>query len=176
MTELRQIYEARYNNVLISVADHLEVYIKDVFTDFQRIDRIVARAKSIDRFMEKAHKSVNGNPKYTNPLDQIQDQIGARIVTFYKDDVNRVSDEVQKYFRNIEAQNIIPESDSEFGYFGKHYVLLFPTDISYNLPEGTPPFFELQIKTLFQHSWSEANHDLGYKPNDTLNSGFKQKI
>jgi GTP pyrophosphokinase len=22
----------------------------------------------------------------------------------------------------------------------------------------------LQIKTLFQHAWSEANHDLGYKP------------
>ncbi|WP_244619298.1 hypothetical protein [Rhizobium sp. 18055] len=34
-----------------------------------------------------------------------------------------------------------------------------------------PNFFEIQVKTLFQHAWSEANHDLGYKPeSDRLTS------
>jgi putative GTP pyrophosphokinase len=40
-----------------------------------------------------------------------------------------------------------------------------------------PDFFELQIKTLFQHAWSEADHDLGYKPGSTpLNSEEKRKL
>ena len=176
MTELRKEYETRYSNVLVSVADQLEVLIKDFFNSFQRIDRIVARAKSVDRFIEKAQKEINGIPKYTDPLNQIQDQIGVRIVTFYKDDVDRVGNEVMTYFRHIEAKNLIPESESEFGYFGKHYILLLPLDITKTISEDIPPFFELQIKTLFQHSWSEANHDLGYKPSENLGSDFKRKI
>lgn len=37
-------------------------------------------------------------------------------------------------------------------------------------------FFELQIKTLFQHAWSESEHDLGYKPTTTLSSDQKRRL
>ena len=37
-----------------------------------------------------------------------------------------------------------------------------------------PGFFELQIKTLFQHAWSEANHDLGYKPETPFDTNQKR--
>ena len=40
-----------------------------------------------------------------------------------------------------------------------------------------PGFFELQIKTLFQHAWAEADHDLGYKPGTVpLTSAQRRKI
>jgi ppGpp synthetase/RelA/SpoT-type nucleotidyltranferase len=29
-------------------------------------------------------------------------------------------------------------------------------------------FFELQVKTAFWHAWSEADHDVGYKPTQEL--------
>ena len=160
-------YRARYDKVLFPIANKLEEFLKDILSDQPRIDRISTRPKSIARFMGKAKTLTSvGTPKYEDPLHQIQDQIGARIITFYKDDVERISDEVQRYFHAIESKNMLPENDWEFGYFGNHHVLLLPVDlIDPGFDQGLVPFcFELQIKTLFQHAWSEANHDLGYKP------------
>jgi len=35
---------------------------------------------------------------------------------------------VETYFRVAEAKLLSPDSEWEFGYFGKHYILLIPTD------------------------------------------------
>jgi putative GTP pyrophosphokinase len=144
-----------------------------------RIDRVTARPKSIDRFLAKARKVENGKPKYAEPLRQIQDQVGARVITFYWSDVERISAVVERYYRPIEARNLVPESEWEFGYFGRHYILLIPNDvIAPSMDrELIPEFFELQVKTLFQHAWSEAEHDLGYKPGAVpLTSDEKRRL
>jgi ppGpp synthetase/RelA/SpoT-type nucleotidyltranferase len=140
-----------------------------------RIDRISARPKSIDRFLAKAAKETpnGGGFKYEHPLHQIQDQVGARVIVFYKSDVQRISDILLKYLRPTETKDLVPTSEWQFGYFGRHFVCLFPREIVDSSWPDTlvPEFFELQIKTLFQHAWSESNHDLGYKPDgDSLTS------
>jgi putative GTP pyrophosphokinase len=132
------------------------------------IDRIAARPKDIDRFVAKATKLEDRKPKYGEPLEQIQDQIGARIITFYQADVTRLDPIVKRWFNPIEFRDHVPESEWEFGYFGRHYVLAIPSDvIDDNWDKDLiPRFFELQVKTLFEHAWSEAEHDLGYKPGE----------
>jgi ppGpp synthetase/RelA/SpoT-type nucleotidyltranferase len=40
----------------------------------------------------------------------------------------------------------------------------------------TPQFFELQVKTLFQHAWSEAEHDLAYKPSEPITPHQQRQI
>jgi ppGpp synthetase/RelA/SpoT-type nucleotidyltranferase len=166
--ELEAAYRHRYDMVLVRLADALSAHISNCMTEQPRIDRITARAKSIGRFINKARSLKDGKMKYSDPLGQIQDQIGARIVVFYKSDVERVNSHVKKYFTGIEYQRMLPESESEFGYFGYHSVMVLPTDIiEPDMDQALiPDFFELQIKTLFQHAWSEADHDLGYKPGD----------
>lgn len=159
-------YRVRFDKSLHPIAVALETLLRELLEGQARIDRISTRPKSVERFVAKANAKIDDEPKYVDPLHQIQDQIGARIITFYKDDVARISEIVQKYFHSIESKDLLPEKVWEFGYFGNHHVLMLPRDVvdpSLD-PSMVPEFFELQIKTLFQHAWSEANHDLGYKP------------
>lgn len=166
---LESAYKQRYGNVLVPLAIKLSKHIQECIGAQPRIDRISARAKDVTSFIKKAHTQIDGEPKYTEPLSQIQDQIGARIVTFYKSDVNRIDALVKRYFTPIEYQMVVPDSESEFGYFGQHLILVLPSDVIDDRMDESliPDFFELQIKTLFQHAWSEANHDLAYKPDET---------
>ena len=166
MSDLELSYQERYTKALQPLAQALERQLQEYLEGEPRIDRVNARAKSVDRFMTKANKIEDKKQKYSEPLHQIQDQIGARIITFYRSDIDRVSKIILKYFRPIEAKDMVPESEWEFGYFGRHFVLILPSDlVSSSIDKNlVPQFFELQIKTLFQHAWSEADHDLGYKP------------
>ena len=167
MIGLEKKYSEKFDWVLQSLASNLESHTQGLFANEPRIDRISARAKSVERFIGKANtRNSDGSPKYSDPLRQIQDQIGARIITFYRSDIDRVSNVVERYFKPIETQEIVPDSEWKFGYFGKHYILFIPSDvIDPNWEkELIPEFFELQVKTLFEHAWSEANHDLSYKP------------
>jgi ppGpp synthetase/RelA/SpoT-type nucleotidyltranferase len=166
MSDLENEYRKRFDTALKPVASALEDQLREYFQTEPRIDRVNVRAKSVDRFLAKAGTLIDGKPKYSEPLRQIQDQIGARIITFYRSDVDRIATTVQKYYRPIESKDVIPESEWEFGYFGRHFVLLVPNDVVDPSIDRAlvPQFFELQVKTLFQHAWSEANHDLGYKP------------
>ena len=159
------MYRRRYESHLTRIADSLATLIGDYVTGLTHIDRIAARAKDPGRFEAKAKKAIDGRLKYASPLTQIQDQIGARVIVFYKDDVARVASRVERYFKPVERQDLVPDSEWEFGYFGRHWIFALPLDV---VPSGVdssecPRFFELQVKTLYQHAWSEANHDLGYK-------------
>ena len=171
-------YKERYDKYLVSMASSLEAHIRDNLKGLPRIDRVNARAKGVDSFAGKVEKEKDGKKKYSDLIHQIQDQIGVRIVTFYLDDVEAVSSQIEGYYKKIESKIIVPDSDSEFSYFGKHFILLIPEEVfddDYDR-EKIPNFFELQIKTLFQHAWGEAEHDLGYKPGTKLSREEKRKI
>jgi putative GTP pyrophosphokinase len=172
-------YRRRYDAHLQAIAARLETHIKDCIRDVSNVDRVSARAKNPDRFAVKAQSKYEmGRPRYSHPLSEVQDQIGARITVFYLNDVTRISQVMERYFRPIEQRELVPESEWEFGYFGRHFILALPRDV---VPEPVPleqvpTFFELQIKTLFQHAWSEANHDLGYKAPRPLSSDENRRL
>ena len=172
------VYRARFP-VLERVAETLTILLREHLAGFPRIDRVSSRAKSRQRFAAKADKVfADGTRRYEDPITQIQDQVGARVVVFYKSDVDRVAEVLEQYFRPLERQDHVPESDWEFGYFGRHWIFALPDDA---IPPDidrqlVPRFFELQVKTLFQHAWSEASHDLAYKPPEELSSDQQRRF
>ncbi len=89
-----------------------------------------------------------------------------------------VSKVIERYFKFVEKRMLIPESESEFGYVGKHFVLALPGDVFEDDADRdrSPVFFELQVKTLFQHAWSEAGHDMAYKPKKPLTGLQKRQV
>lgn len=172
-------YRRRHDAFLKTVAQTLLEHIAGYLLDVSNIDRLTARAKDPARFAEKARRTgQDGLLKYQRPLTEIQDQLGARVVVLYRDDVTTVAHIITRYFQPIEQRELVPESQWAFGYFGQHFVLPLPHDV---VPEGVelsevPAFFELQIKTLFQHAWSEANHDLGYKSSGPLSTDQERRL
>lgn len=174
-TIIKEQYINRYST-LKSIASEIESQLCEILQGTPRIDRISARAKDIDKFMQKAtRQNEDGSYKYNSPLSEIQDQIGARVIVFFKQDIEIVEKIILAEFTHIELSYRRHEHPDSFGYESEHLICRIPpeTRMSFNAPTD---FFELQICTLFQHAWAEANHDIGYKSTQVVNDSIKRQI
>lgn len=98
-------------------------------------------------------------------LDDITDILGARIICFFSDDVDKVASLVEGMF-NIDWGNSVNKRNSltpdSFGYLSLHYICRLPKDSKYPR-ELKNKRFEIQIRSTLQHTWAEISHSLGYK-------------
>jgi putative GTP pyrophosphokinase len=151
---LRDKFKARIPT-LQAAAARLEKDLREILDGVPRIDAIRTREKGLDRFLEKVQRK-----EYDHPLDEMQDQVGARVVVQFLEDVERVRKILLKHYSAVEDAMHAPENPSVFDYEAWHMICALPATIKKDCPV---PFFELQIATLFQHAWAELHHDLGYK-------------
>lgn len=169
---------AKIRQTLINISIEIETEIKEALVEKHHVDKISCRVKTVNSYKGKINKEKDGKLKYETPIKEIQDLIGARVVVYYKQTADEIFDFLSKYFTVVERTRIIPDEPSKFGYEGLHLICLISPIIinKYMANDILPDFFELQIKTLYQHAWGQAEHGLGYKPGGKLEIDEKRKL
>jgi len=105
--------------------------------------------------------------KYAH-LGDITDIFGARVITFYNEDVDRIASIAENLFDIDWAHSVDKRKMHQvtsFGYNSLHYICRLPRSLHYDPdhPELNDLPFELQMRTALQHVWSAIQHDIGYK-------------
>ncbi len=128
---------------------------------------ITGRAKGVTSFAAKAARTVDGVPVYPDPLRDITDQIGVRVITYVHSDVAAVADLLDDQTRVIDDRDMGQETASEgrFGYASRHLLVGVETDRELEPPDDVlrGRRAQVQIRTVLQHAWAEFEHDIRYK-------------
>ncbi|WP_244930625.1 DUF429 domain-containing protein [Nocardioides sp. W7] len=128
---------------------------------------VTGRTKTVSSFAEKSRRVADGKPLYTDPLREINDQIGIRVITYVQSDVDAVADLLADQVVVKDDRDMGRETAREgrFGYASRH--LLVELDPA---REGQSAYaalrgrvVQVQVRTVLQHAWAEFEHDIRYK-------------
>lgn len=122
------------------------------------------RTKSVASFATKASRAVDGRPAFVDPLTEITDQIGVRVITYVHSDVDAVADLLATQLRVLDDRDLGQETASEgrFGYASRHLLVTLENgQTGFDKLRGLTA--QIQVRTVLQHAWAEFEHDIRYK-------------
>ncbi len=139
---------------------------------------IESRTKSIESFKEKINRP---EKNYNNPINDITDLCGIRIITYYTEDIYKIAQLIEDEFK-IDSDKSIDKTKinipDKFGYQSLHYILRIGKKRDKLVEWKSFKMYtaEIQIRTILQHSWAAIDHKLRYKTKKEIPSLLKRKI
>ena len=148
-----------------------------------KIHSIEARAKAIESFGDKAATPAPEDPNkpyYPNPLSDITDLTGIRVIVFFPRTLDVVDGVIKTQFdvleRSDKIQSLIKEE--RFGYGSIHYIVRLNDNrtrlLEYGRFKGLVA--EVQLRTILQHGWAEIEHDIQYKAVETIPNTIRRRF
>jgi ppGpp synthetase/RelA/SpoT-type nucleotidyltranferase len=134
---------------------------------------VQTRAKDVPSFVKKALRK-----GYADPLAQIGDKAGVRVIVHYSEDVPRVEEAIGRSCEILERDSKLDALDfNEFGYLGVHLAVKPKPEILAAGDEDLADLkAEIQIHTKAQSAWAVVSHDLLYKTPLEIPSDLKRTI
>jgi putative GTP pyrophosphokinase len=169
--QLKPIYE--------SFAQGLNVLLKSILEASNiKFHLVESRAKEIDSFKNKIEAK---RGKYKDPLKEVMDLCGIRIIVYYQTDIDKIDKLIRDNFE-VDLLNSIDKSkilkSNEFGYLSNHYIIRI-NSVRSHLPEWQKfqgLNAEIQLRTVLQHSWAAISHELEYKSKLDIPDILKRKL
>jgi len=148
----------RYERLAKWVAARIEREVKAAGIYASQVN---PRPKDVISFVLKAIRS-----GYTDPMTQITDKAGVRVILPLLADVPGVEAVVSESFEVLEHQDKGAQLDPDrLGYLGVHFLV---TPRRQDLDGGTMDLdgaiCEVQIHTIAQNAWASVSHPFLYKP------------
>ncbi|MCP4610308.1 MAG: hypothetical protein GY845_16480 [Planctomycetes bacterium] len=136
---------------------------------------IESRVKSWSSISEKIERI---NLKLENILE-LYDLVGMRLILLFKRDLDRciklIEDNFEITYQEDTASRL---GESQFGYQSYHYVIKLP-EAWLKIPtlkDFAEYQAEIQIRTIAQHIWAAASHNLQYKQEDNVPKTVRRSI
>lgn len=177
--ELRE----QYRKVLAhkeSFKEKIEPILQDLIEKSHiKTNQIISRVKDKESFVEKVRrKEIAGDP-YENPLEEMDDIVGFRIVPYYQKNLETICKIIDDNFYVISTENKrVNIPTNEFGYIDickivKISDVLANDDLFLAYKDYK---FELQIRTVLQDAWSVLSHEIGYKKRKNLPHKYEREL
>ena len=129
------------------------------------VAQIEYRTKTVESFTEKMQRQ---GKDYDDPLLQVTDLSGIRIIAYYLEDVDKIGEMLKREFKIDEVNSVDKAQAADpdrFGYLSTHYVVsLSPSRKSLSeWKQYRDLKAEVQVRTVLQHAWAAIDHKLRYK-------------
>ncbi|MBA7502612.1 hypothetical protein ES706_01205 [subsurface metagenome] len=161
----------KYLRLAKNLQEALRTFLDDAGIDVLNINY---RIKDFNSLWDKIQRK-----GYEDPLKEIEDICGLRIICSYPSDLEKISRIINSEFdieESIDKADLL-EPD-KFGYRSLHFVLKAKHDWltapNYRGLEGLKA--EVQVRTILMHAWADIEHKLAYKKKEHVPHQFKRRL